>query len=88
MGMSESLTYKELQKIYQKTKKENWYLKENLENKRIYVEDNNGGDIIELILSENNQVELRIGQHCIYLFIGYGTVSEIVEKLRKRLDKE
>ena len=88
MGMSESLTYKELQKIYQKTKKENLYLKKKLENKRIHVEDNNGGDVIELILSEDNQVELRIGQRCIYLFIGYGTVSEIVEKLRKQLDEE
>jgi hypothetical protein len=50
-------------------------------NKSASYEDNNGGDILEIIDNEDGTFTFQTGTSCVYTIIKTGTISEICQFL-------
>lgn len=50
-------------------------------NETAFFEDNNGGDIIEIISNEDGTFTFQVGFNCVYCLRKTGTISEITEWL-------
>ena len=54
-------------------------------NSILTLEDNNGGDIIEIVPLGDDIYELKVGHNCVWVVDIYGTVSDIVRQLTKKI---
>ena len=55
-------------------------------NGRLILEDNKGGDVLEINCWGKNKFEFKVGHHCVWTIQKEGTISEITAYLTKLVE--